>query len=190
MSNGVGIGWRGEQPLYDTINLAIGAVGGAFFTVPFGGAIGALIKGNQHTNLTLAGQLEIGSLMEVDAISMYARQSLEAGALPLDADVRAIYSGNIRFNVGVTEELRIPAQVIPSGGADFVFFSNIAAAATEYYVAKGVSANANVYRLRTAIQINGGVPFSVILENCDPITAVTEVTFVLWGTLTKPVSRS
>jgi hypothetical protein len=176
------------QPLFDTINLAATATGGTFFAVPRGGAIGAAVKDARHTNLVQAGRLEPGNELQANAISMHVRQSLQAGALPLDADVRAVYSGNVRILIGgQTEFLTIPAQLIPAGGADFVFFSNITPAATEFYLAKGVAATQNKFYLDEPLKLESQETITVILENCDAITAATHVTFVFWGTALRPV---
>jgi hypothetical protein len=176
------------QHLYDTILLPIGAVGGTFFTVPFGGLLVAgIAKNNRHTNLLQASRLESGVYVDVDSISMHLPQTPEAGALPLQADVRAVFSGNIRIVFGgVREFLRLPAAMIPCGGANFTFFSNIAPAATEYYLSNGVPATQNRLSLMP-FRIEEGETIQVVLENCDAMTAATEVTFVFWGQMNRPV---
>jgi hypothetical protein len=176
------------QPLYDTIILPALAVGGAFFAVPFGQLLVAgVLKNNRHTNLLQASKLEEGMEFTVDSVSMHLPQTAEAGALPTQADTRAVFSGDIRIVFGgVREFLRVPALMIPCGGANFVFFSNIVAAATEFYLSNGVAANQNRFPLMP-FTITQGETIQVILENCDPLVAPTEVTFVFWGQMKRPV---
>ena len=177
------------QPLYDTIHLAAAAVAGNFFVVPKGGLLVAGVnKDNRHTNLVQAGRLETGNELQISAISMYIRQSVQAGALPADADIRAVYAGNIRMVIGgSTEFLQLPAQMIPAGGADFVFVSNIAAAVTEFYLAKGVAVTQNRWYLDQPLTLRSQETIEVILENMDTIAAAVHVVFVLWGTALRPV---
>ena len=177
------------QPLFDTVHLAAAAVRGSFFTVPRGGILtAAVLKDNRHTNLVQAGRLEPGNELQCNAVSMHIRQSIQAGALPTDADIRAVFAGNIRFMIGgATEFLILPCQMIPSAGADFVFFSNIVAAATEFYLAKGVQAIQNKFYLDQPITLRSQESIEVILENMDTIAAAVHVVFVLWGTAIRPV---
>lgn len=183
-----GKGFVYTQPLYDTIHLAAAATVGNFFTVPFGGAIGAGTKNFSHTNLIQAGRLETGNEMKVNAISFHFQQNVTAGAVPTVADMKAINSGNLRWLVGgSTEILKIPVALVPSGGADFVFVSNIAAAATEFYLSKGVAVTQNKFYLDEPYVIKANESIEVVLENMGTIAAATRCTLVLWGTAIRPL---
>lgn len=177
------------QPLYDTIHLAAAAVIGNFFTVPKGGLLVAGVnKDDRHTNLVQAGRLEPGNELQINAVTMHIRQSVQAGALPQDADIRAVFAGNIRMMIGgSTEFLKLPCQMIPGGGADFVFVSNIAAAVTEFYLANGVAAIQNKWYLDQPLTLRSQETIEVILEHMDTIAAAVHVVFVLWGTALRPV---
>ena len=177
------------QPLFDTIHLAAAAVRGSFFVNPKGGILTAgVLKDDRHTNLVQAGRLEPGNELQCNAVSMHIRQSVQAGALPQDADIRAVFAGNIRFMLGgATLFLQLPCQMIPSAGADFVFFSNITPAATEFYVSNGVAAIQNKFHLDQPLTIRSQETIEVILENMDTIAAAVHVVFVLWGTALRPV---
>lgn len=183
-----GQGFVYTQPLYDTIHLAAAATTGSFFSVPYNGAIGAGVKTFAHTNLIQAGRLDTGNELKVNAISFSYEQNISAGAVPTVADMKAINQGNIRWMVGgATEILKIPVCIIPSGGADFVFVSNIAAAATEFYLSKGVAVTQNKFYLDEPYILRANESFEIILENLGVIAAATRVKLVLWGTALRPL---
>jgi len=177
------------QPLFDTIHLAAAAVLGRFFVVPRGGLLVAGVnKNNRHTNLVQAGRLEPGNELNMTAVSMHIAQSDKAGALPADADIRAVMAGNIRLMIGgATEFLILPCALIPCGGANFVFFSNITPAATEFYLSNGVAATQNKFYLDQPLTLRSQETIEVIIENMDTIAAAVQVVFVLWGTALRPV---
>lgn len=178
-----------EQPLYDTVQIPAAGTLASFFTTPRGGALTAAInKDDRHTNLVQAGRLELGNSFEIRAISMHVRQSVQAGALPTVADIKAVSSGSIRLIFGgSTEVFKAQSQMVPSNGADFVFFSNIAAAATEFYLSRGVAVFGNRWPLVEVLNIEPQESFEVRLENMDAIAAATQVTVVLHGLLLRPV---
>jgi hypothetical protein len=177
------------QPLYDTVQIPAAGVLASFFTVPRGGALTAAInKDDRHTNLVQAGRLELGNSFEIRAISLNVRHSVQAGALPIVADIKAVSSGSFRLIIGgQTEAFKIPTAYIPSGGADFVHMSNIAAAATEFNLSRGVAVTQNRYMLEEVINIQPQESFEVRLENMDAIAAATQVAVMLWGVLLRPV---
>jgi hypothetical protein len=178
-----------SQPLYDTVQIPAAGVVASFFTVPRGGALTAAInKDDRHTNLVQAGRLELGNSFEIRAISLSIRQSVQAGALPTVADIKAISSGSFRMIFGgQTEVLKVPTMNIPSGGADFVHMSNIAAAVTEFNLSRGVAVVQNRFPLEEVLNIQPQESFEVRLENMDAIVAATQVTVMLWGVLLRPV---
>jgi hypothetical protein len=171
--------------------LAAAATQGSFFTVPYGGAIGAGTKNWSHTNMVLAGQLQRGNSLEVYGFSFNFVQDASAGAVPTWADMQAINAGNIRFVVGGNAEVcKLTVGAIPSAGNDWVFFSNITPAATEFYLAKGVQAHRNMYTLNDwglgPYPIEANESFEVIIENMGTIAAATRIQFWLWGVYTRP----
>ena len=183
-----GKGFVYTQPLYDTIHLAAAATVGNFFVVPFGGALGAGTKTFADTNLIQAGRLETGNELKVNALSFGFVQTDQAGAVPSVVDMKAVNAGNIRWLVGgSTEILKIPVSLIPSGGADFVFVSNIAAAATEFYMSKGVAVTQNKFYLDEPYILKANESIEVVLENMDTIAAAIRCRLVLWGTAIRPL---
>lgn len=168
-----------DQPLYDTINLAVGATAGTFFQVPFGGAIGAGVKDFSHTNLQLASQLEAGKSFTCDSLGLYIRET----AVPAsEVNIRSFQSGALILTVSNVEFLKVPLALIPSGGAELVLFSNIAAAATEFQLDRGVSHSSNRYILRRPIEIPSTTQFSVAVSNFTAMAAAAmQVTLVLFG---------
>lgn len=178
-----------NQPLYDTIELAAAAVAGSFFTVPYNGILtGAVLKNSSHTNLIQAGRLEIGNEMMVNALSLYFPSTNDAGALPTQADIRAIHSGNLRWIMGgSTEVLKVPVALVPCGGAELVLFSNEVAAVGLWGMTRGLSAIQNRFPLPEPYLVKSQETIEVIIENMDTIAAPTWVTLVLWGTQARPV---
>jgi len=180
-----------DQPVYDTVHLAIAATTATFFAVPIGGILtGAVVKSLAHTNMVQAGRLEADHTFMVEAFSMWFPECDEAGALPLWADKQAIRSGSLSFWIGDKPFSQLPAQAIPNAGFDSVLFSNITPAATEFQVSNGVSAFGNKHTLKYPLPIKPQQSFKVVLENIrgTAISAATQLGFCLWGTHTRPAS--
>lgn len=179
-----------DQPLYDTIHLAAAAVGGTFFGVPIGGAIGAGIKTLAHTNLRQAGRLEQDHHFMIDGISLWFPEGTAAGAILTWADFQAVRSGSLELWIGDKPFLEVPCQAIPNAGFDTVLVSNIAAAVTEFHVANGVSAHANRFQLKYPLPLKAQQTVRVVLGNLQgaALAAATRVGCMLWGTHSRPAS--
>lgn len=177
------------QPIYDTVQLAAAGTSMSFFTNPKGGILtGTTLKDDRHTNLVQAGRLEMGNEFVINAISYHVRQSTQAGALPTVADMKAVGAGSFRLIIGgSTEFLKVPMQLIPSGGAGYVHMSNIAAAATEFNLNNGVAVTQNRFYLDQTLKLDSQESFQVLVENMDTIAAATQVCVVLWGVWNRPV---
>lgn len=174
-----------DQPYYDTVSIAAAATSATFFQTPFGGTlVGTTLKDYSHTNLIQAGRLETNYVLEVDGISIHVKETATRATA---ADIRAIQTGSFIFTLSNTTILTLPIALIPNGGAELVLFSNIAPAATEYALNKGVSAHQNRYMLKYPVTIDPQQTFQVTLQNFGTIAAATQVTVVLWGKLTRPV---
>ena len=186
MPNLPGAGLQLEQPIYDTINLAIAATTGTFFNVPFGGIlVGTTTKGYQQTNLVQASRLETGYTMVVDAISVWFP---ETATRQSEVDIRAVQSGYFQLQIADTIFLTVPLAMIPNGGAELNLVSNIAAAATEYQLDKGVQATQNRFYLRQSITLNPQQTFKAVIGGFHTApAAATQVSCALWGILTRPV---
>lgn len=189
MSMVAGKGFVQTQPLYDTIELGIGAVVGSFFSIPYNGILtAAILKTWRDTNLVQAGRLELGHEMSVNGISLHLPSTDDAGAFPTAPDIRAIHAGNIRWIMGgSTEVLKIPVALIPNAGAELVLFSNITPAATEWHLINGASIHQNRFMLDEPYTIRSQESIEIVIENMDAIAAATWITIVLWGTSVRPV---
>lgn len=178
-----------SQPLYDTVELAVAAAQVVrFFQIPLGGLLVAgTNKTYSHTNLPLAGVLEKGNDFEITGLSMYAREKSVPGVQPDLIDMQSLSMGNINMELGQVSYLRLPTAMIPSGGAELNYFSNIVPAATEFHVNRGISAVSNRFHLSNPIRLAEQENISVTLTLDTAIAAVTDVTFVLWGEMTRPV---
>ncbi len=186
MPNLPGAGLRLEQPIYDTINLAIGATSGNFFTVPYGGIlVGTTPKNYQQTNLVQASRLDTGYTMEVDAISIWFP---ETATRQSQVDIRAVQSGYFQLRISDTIFLTVPLAMIPNGGADLLLFSNITPAATEFQLGKGTPVTQNRFYLREKITLNPQQTFYATIAGFHTApAAATQVSCALWGILTRPV---
>lgn len=175
------------QPIYDTVSVAIAAAGArtlSFFSTPLGGILtGAILKTLGDTNLRQAGKLPGGAKFDLEGISLYVKELDSGGARPVFVDLQGLCRGFLELKFGTKTFLEIPMQQIPDGGAALSYFSNIAAAATEFHVNKGVNAVANYYRLRETIKIEDNEDFRVDMTLLNATTVVMDLTCVLWGTL-------
>lgn len=178
------------QPLYDTMQLAAaaGPLVYRFFTAPLGSVLaGTAVKGYQHTNMIQAGVLEKGHEFVVEGLILYVRETAQGGAAPTRADHRVIHGGHLLFQLTQREFLRIPTAMVPGGGGELVYSSNITPAATEFQNNRGVAAAMNVWLFKQTVKINDQQAFSVDFTVPGTIAAVTDVTIALLGTLTRPV---
>ena len=178
-----------SQPLYDTVQLAVAAAQVVrFFAVPLGGLLVAgAPKTYAHTNLVQAGVLERGMDFEITGLSMHAWELAKAGAQPSLVDMQSLHSGHINLELGQVSYERVQTALIPAGGAELVYFSNIVAAPTAFHVNRGISAMSNRFHLTNTLRIQEQEAISVALELDTAIAAVMDVTFVMWGNLTRPV---
>lgn len=186
MPNLPGAGLQLEQPIYDTISLAIAATSGNFFSIPFGGIIvGTTPKNYQHTNMIQAGRLDTGYTMVVDAVSLWFP---ETATRQTQVDIRAVQSGFFQLQISDTIFLTVPMSMIPNGGAELQLFSNITPAATEFQLDKGVQATQNRFYLRQSITLNPQQTFTARIGGFHTApAAATQVSCALWGILTRPV---
>ena len=176
-----------DQPIYDTIQLAVAAAQVVhFFTVPLNGALTAAAnKTYEHTNLVQAGRLESGNQLHVTGLSFFAKQLASGGAAPTLADLTALYSGWIQFNVGQVSYLRLPIAMIPNGGAEPVPTGNGAAAST--HLAHGISAISNRFHFKNPFTIEADEAIDVEFHVTAAVAAVTDVVFVIWGDYERPL---
>jgi len=180
-----------SQPIYDTVQAA--AAAGqvlSFFTNPLNGVMaGAVLKTYADTNMIQAGRLEKGLQLEITHISVSLRDTATGGARVTLADYLVFYnSAHVNLLIGQTSFLHLPVKHIGSAGEETQYFSNIAAAATEYKVNHGLGSVMNRFPL---------APNELILEDQESIevqitiggtlAAVTDVTCTLWGNLIRPV---
>lgn len=179
------------QPIYDTVQAAV--VAGPqqinFFAVPIGGIMaGAVVKTRAQTNIVQAGRLERGNQITIQAISAFVRETAVGGARRTWADYEAFYN-NTHFNIQLGQKtwLRATAAHIPSGGAELQYFSNIVAAATEYEINHGIGSWGNVWQMQHPVILEENESIQVECNIGDAIAAVTDITFVLWGQLLRPV---
>jgi len=177
------------QPIYDTVQLA--AVAGqtvSFFLVPLNGALTAAIaKTYAHTNMVQSGRLEIGKSLTVTHVSFAIKGTVAAGTAVTLADFRAIYqASHLNFMIGGTTFLRLPLNLMPPANSESQYFSNIAAAATEFQNNHGMGSIHNrlpiqpiVLEEMETIQVDLFVGYTVV--------AVTDISLFLWGKMTRPV---
>lgn len=179
------------QPLYDRVQQPIAAAAGSvmnFFQVPFGNPLVAGVnKTFRDTNLVQAGRLEADNSFHLTGVSLHYADIAQGGARPIALDMRAIHAGAFHLFIGQTEYLKVPAAMIPCGGADFAGFSNIAAAATEWQLGHGISAAGNVFALELALDLDPNESLLCQITDIGIVAAVTDVYIVLWGQLTRPV---
>jgi hypothetical protein len=178
------------QPVYDTMQLAAAAGQTvSFFSVPLNGVLaGAALKTYAHTNLVQAGRLEKGLELTIRGITLFVRDTASGGARVTLADYLAIYdTGHINLLMGQVSFLRIPAYLLPPGGAEVNYFSNIAAAATEYKATHGLGSFMNRFVLDSPLVLEEQESIQVDLFVGGTPAAVTDVSIVLWGDMLRPV---
>lgn len=186
-----GVKNRLTYPMYDTVQLA--AAGNQtvrFFSVPLGGIIaGAVTKTNAHTNLVQAGRLQKGWTMEITGLSFFVRQTAEGASEFTKADYDTIFNyGFYELQIGQVEFSTLPLVQIGSAGAETQYFSNITAAATEYKNNHGLASIMNRFSLDDNILIlEDQESIEVRLTIPGTIAAVTDITSMLWGYVTRPV---
>jgi hypothetical protein len=177
------------QPLYDTVRLAVVAGGQtvSFFTVPQGGLLAAgVVKGFSHTNLIQAGRLEKGVELTIRAISFFVKDN--AGAMVSLVDYLSIFNtSNINLQFAGVSFLRMPVCAVPPSAGDTNYFSNIAPAATEFKLSRGAGTFGNRWILDNPMVLEDQETIQVDLQITGAIAAVTNVTFTLWGDMTRPV---
>lgn len=185
-----GVESRLTQPLYDTVQLPAAANPVAnFFNIPLGGLLAAgVAKTLADTNLVQGNQLEEGWSFVIKALSMHIRDTAAGGARVTLVDYDLLYNRSfIQFDKSQQWWLRLPTALIPPGPGEFNYFSNIAAAATEYKATKGLGSIGNRFVLDDPIYLKSQEHFQVTLTVAGTPGAVTDVTLVLWGDLTRNV---
>lgn len=179
-----------DQPVYDTVQLA--AVAGQtvnFFQIPLGGIIaGAVLKNYGHTNMVQAGRLEKGLELTIKAVSLHVKETAVGGARVTFANYTAIYNNSfIRLNIGQVSFLDVYAQAVPPASCEVDYFSNIAAAATEFKSTHGAGSYFNKFVLDNPLVLEDQESIGVQLTLADTLAAVTDVMVILWGSMTRPV---
>lgn len=178
------------QPIWDTCRLAaVAAQTVSFFQVPLYGLLAAgLIKSYALTNLVQAGRLEKGLELTITGISCFVRSLAKAAARPTLVDYVAVFNNsNINLLIGQQSFFRLCLPGIPPAAAEVDYFSNIVAAATEYMPTHGIGTVANVFPLDNPLVLEDQESIRVDLEVGDTIAAVTDVTIMLHGSMTRPV---
>jgi hypothetical protein len=177
------------QPLYDTMQAA--AVAGqtlSFYSIPLNGPLTAAInKTYAHTNVIQAGRLEKGVELTIKGISFAIRPTIAAGTAVTLVDYKAIYeASHINMQIGQVSVLRLPLNEIPAGCSENQYFSNIAAAATEFQSNHGLGAISNVLPINPLV-LEENETIQVDLFIGGTVAAVTNLRMVLWGDMTRPV---
>lgn len=177
-----------DQPIYDTVQMPAAAGLSSLFLVPLNGALtAAAAKTYAHTNMTQAGRIEKGCELEIRALSMYIRPVASGGAAVTLADYRVFYNtGHVNVQIGQQSVFRLPTSHIPCGPCELQYFSNIAAAATEFQNNHGLGAFGNKYILENPVVLEENEAIQVDIT-VAALAAVTDVTFTLWGKYTRPV---
>lgn len=183
-----------SQPIYDTVEVPVDAVGGVavahLFAVPWGQNMAAGIpKTWRHTNLTQAGHLEAGNALRIDAISMFFPRTAQSGAFPTVADMDAVRAGNLRLKFGGDRNyLKMVIAGIPNAGMGVTYSTDAALAAeVNFAFNNGVSVSQNRFPLAQPIDLLPQETVGITLENMDIIVAKTQVMFFLWGSNVRPV---
>lgn len=179
--------YKGDYVLYDTIQLPAAAGIFPFFQVPIGGAIGAAAKTLQHTNMRLAGMLPLDQTMQVMGFGLSVREIAVGGARPTFVDVQQINLSWIQLWVEDHSMLTLQLDELPNSAGTLQYFSNIAAAATEFKMLKGVPAYGNMFQLREPITLEPQKTFRVDFNLVAVLGAVTDVSFKMYGLLTRAV---
>ena len=177
------------QPIYDTVQLAIGAGTYNFFINPITSVLaGAVVKSYAHTNLVQAGRLEKGIDMTITGISMFIRDVATGGAAVTFADYISFYNNtHINIKIGQVSFLREPAQRIPAGCAETQYYSNIAPAVTEFKMNHGAGNVFNILQLDNPLILEDQESIVVEVAVGTAMVAVTDLTLVLHGQQTRPV---
>lgn len=186
----IGTSYKLDQPIYDTVQLAAaaGPLTYSFFTVPQGGVMaGAVVKDYAHTNMIQAGTLERGTTFLLRGLSLSISETAVGGARPTLADNIIVYGGDVTLRLGQREFGHWQTRYLNSAGQELQYFSNIAAAATEFHVNRGVSHVENYRKLNYPLQIEEQEQIQVLLRIPGTIGAVTDVTITLHGDMTRPV---
>ena len=181
---------RLTQPLYDTVQMAAAAGPRTFnfFSTPLNQfLVGTTPKTLAHTNLVQAGKLEEGSKFQIQGLSWYPNAEIAAGTRPVFVDYHELQTGFVELKFGTRTLLQLKTSQIPAGGAELSYFSNIAAAATEYNVNRGINAVSNRFVLDNPIMIENNESFRVEFTVPGTTTVIMDVTFQLWGDLYQPV---
>jgi hypothetical protein len=180
-----------DQPLYDTVAVPVvakSAQQAAFFSVPLNGTlVSTTTKSRAHTCMSQTGILEKGQSFDAVGMSWFVREMNHTPARPVLVDYISLIGGWFDIQIGGVNYGYFPSAMIPSGGAELSYFSNITAAATEYHMNHGVPATSNIFHFRNPIRITEQESIAVTLNWVDAITVITFVTFAFWGTLTRPV---
>ena len=122
-------------------------------------------------------------------LSLYVNDSLTgATTRPTFVDYLVLQQGYLYLKLRDTKFLTLPVAQIPSGGAELNYSSNITPAATEFHVNRGVSAISNRFYIEHGITIDEQESLTVELHVPGTIGALTDLTCVLWGSLTRPVN--
>lgn len=180
-----------DQPIYDTVRLAAaaGPLKYTFFSVPLNQLLAAgITKTYAHTNLINTGVLEKGYTFQITGLSLFVNETAQGGSRVTMADVFTMHHGDINLMIGQRNYLRLPVAMIPAGGAELVVFSNITAATTEFHVNRGVSAISNRYHLTSPIDVGSQESIACEYTVIGTIAAVTDVTMVLHGNMTRTVA--
>lgn len=172
-----------SQPIFDTVLITTPWTSAQFFVVPRDQTQNTLLKTRAHTNLVQAGRLEAGVSFKATHISMCVR---EHSTTATDADIRALNRGSLTLFLGQVEFFTIPICQVPGGGAELNLFSNIAAAATEFKINKGVEHVSNRYPLDMPLIIEPQESIQVTLQDFT-LVANTLVTIFLHGVYDRPV---
>ena len=179
------------QPMYDTVQLeAVANQTVVFYANPRGQALtGAINKTNSHTNMVEAGRLPSGWSMRLEAISFYVRSAADGGIATSKVDYDTIYqNGFIDFQIGQVSFLKTPITAIPPAGCESTYRSNITPAATEYSLNHGVGSQMNKFYMGdNPLLLEPQETLEIFLTIPGTIVAVTDVTFMLWGTINRPV---
>lgn len=174
---------RISQPIFDSVLITTPWTSAQFFVVPRDQTQNGLLKTRAHTNLVQAGRLEAGVSFKATHISMCVRGH---STTVTEADVRALNRGSLTLYLGQVEFLTLPIAQVPNGGAELELFSNIAAAATEYQLNKGVPHVSNRYPLDEPLIIEPQESIQITAENFT-LAADTLVTIFLHGVMDRPV---
>ncbi len=179
------------QPLYDTVQLAVAAVAqtASFFVVPLNGILaGVFVKTYSHTNLVQAGRLEKGIELTIKGISFFVRDVATDGAVVSFADYLSVYNiSHLNLLIGQQSFFRMTLPEIAPAAAEINYFSNIAPAPTEFKATKGIGTVRNYFPIDNHLVLEDQESIQVDVEVESAIVAVTDITLMLHGDMTRPV---